>query len=192
MHRSFLLTILTLCLSVLAHIGNHDSAQNVAANAAKSMKCRDNVGGLNRRRVSRNLERRWHGSSNTTTTVSIVTEAPYYQEIQNDTLVLTPEVTQRPYVWPRSRILRQDMTESQPGVPLWLDIGVIDMSACDPLPNALVDIWDCNATGSYSSFTGLSPNTPFPQVLDKMGYTRDNFTNVTDLHTDNSTFLRGM
>jgi hypothetical protein len=33
---------------------------------------------------------------------------------------------------------------------LELDIGVIDTSTCEPLPNALVEIWNCNATGSYS------------------------------------------
>ena len=31
-----------------------------------------------------------------------------------------------------------------------LDIGVIDVETCEPLPNVLVDIWQANATGFYS------------------------------------------
>lgn len=125
------------------------------------------------------------------TTYQITTEAPYYDVIQNDTCVLTPEVTQGPYVWPRSQTLRQDMSEDQPGVPLWLDVGVLDMATCEPLENALVSLWHCNATGSYSSFTGLSPNTPFVELLSQLNVT--NFTiGETDLHTDETTFLRGM
>lgn len=42
---------------------------------------------------------------------------------------------------PRSETLRQDMSEDQEGVPLYLDIGVMDVNSCDPLPNVLVDIW---------------------------------------------------
>lgn len=83
------------------------------------------------------------------------------------------------------------MTEDQVGVPLWLDIGLIDMATCEPLPNALISFWHCNATGSYSSFTGLSPNTGFPTLLEQLNIT--NFTiGETDLHTDATTWLRGM
>ena len=31
-----------------------------------------------------------------------------------------------------------------------LDIGVIDVETCKPLPNVLVDIWQANATGHYA------------------------------------------
>lgn len=68
--------------------------------------------------------------------------------IPNDTWVLTPEGNSRPYVYPPSQILRQDIKETQPGVPMWLDIGIINMDTCTPLSDVLVDIWHCNATGS--------------------------------------------
>lgn len=45
----------------------------------------------------------------------------------------------------------------------------------------------CNATGSYSSFTGLNPDTPFETLLGQL-----NATIGDDLHTDDTTFLRGM
>ena len=31
-----------------------------------------------------------------------------------------------------------------------MDIGVIDVETCKPLPNVLVDIWQANATGFYA------------------------------------------
>lgn len=124
-------------------------------------------------------------------TYTITTEVPYYEIIQNDTYVLTPEVTEGSNVWPRSQALRQDMSEGQPGIELVLDVGVLDMATCEPLENALLDFWHCNATGSYSSFTGLGPNIPFPTLLQDLNIT-DFEIGVTDLHTDDTSFLHGM
>jgi protocatechuate 3,4-dioxygenase beta subunit len=83
------------------------------------------------------------------------------------------------------------MTEGQPGVLFWLDVGILDMATCEPLENVLVYFWHCNATGSYSSFTGLSPNTAFPTPLGSLNIA-DFEIDVTDLHTDDTTFWRGM
>ena len=67
------------------------------------------------------------------------------------------------------------------------------MATCGPLENALVDFWHCNGTGSYSSFTGRDPNTPFVQLVESLGINITDFEiGVTDLHTDDTTFLRGM
>ena len=127
------------------------------------------------------------------TTVQIQTQAPLYETIQNDTCVLSPEVTAGPYYWPHSQTIRQDMTETQDGVPLWLDIGVLDMATCKPLEGAMVDLWHCNATGSYSSFTELSPNTKFPELLSELGKNVSDFeVGTSDIHTDSQTWLRGM
>lgn len=124
---------------------------------------------------------------------TITTEAPYYSVLQNDTCVLTPEVTWGPYVYPNSQTLRQDMSEDQAGVPLTLDVGVLDMATCEPLEGVMVNFWHCNATGSYSSFTALSPNTPFLDLLDQLNISASEYNiGVTDLHTDDSLFLRGM
>lgn len=92
-----------------------------------------------------------------------------------------------------SQTLRQDMSEDQPGVPLILDVGVLDMDTCEPLEGVMVDFWHCNATGSYSSFTALSPNTPFLELLQSLNISESDYDiGVTDLHTDDTTFLRGM
>ncbi|GAB1522426.1 hypothetical protein RhiTH_005543 [Rhizoctonia solani] len=77
---------------------------------------------------------------------------PTFPTIQNSTCVTAPEVTEGPY-YVANELLRSDVRESQSGVNLVLDIGVMDTTTCTPLSNALVEIWACNATGSYSGFT---------------------------------------
>lgn len=45
-------------------------------------------------------------------------------------------------------LIRENVVESQEGVPLYMDIQVIDTNTCNPLPNIYMDIWHCNATVS--------------------------------------------
>ncbi|TFK31815.1 Intradiol ring-cleavage dioxygenase [Crucibulum laeve] len=75
--------------------------------------------------------------------------------IQNNTCVLAPEVTKGPYYHSEGHPIRQNIAEWQDGLLLLLDIGVIDIETCQPLPNVLVDIWQANATGNYAGH-------PFP------------------------------
>ncbi|KAF5339881.1 hypothetical protein D9611_009179 [Ephemerocybe angulata] len=70
--------------------------------------------------------------------------------IQNNTCVLAPEVTEGPYYHTEGHLIRQNIAELQDGLLLMLDIGVIDVETCKPLPNVLVDIWQANATGHYA------------------------------------------
>lgn len=144
---------------------------------------------MNKKRWAAHNEKR-SLAARSNSTVVVTTEAPYYETFLNDTCVTTPEVTSGPYVWPRSQTLRQDMSEDQAGIPLYLDIGVMDTTSCTPMSNVLVDLWHCNATGSYSSFEALDPNTPFEELLDQLNVTIG--AGTLDLHTGNSTFLRGM
>jgi protocatechuate 3,4-dioxygenase beta subunit len=59
---------------------------------------------------------------------------------------LTPEETEGPYYFDADSI-RSDIREDREGVPLRLAIRVRDV-ACEPLPNAVVDVWHCDALGS--------------------------------------------
>ncbi|KAI0468322.1 Intradiol ring-cleavage dioxygenase [Xylaria cf. heliscus] len=175
--------IVGLLSSALAH-PELLSRSEMQRRSAISKRCEASAANFNRKRMAK------RGVGNTT--YQIQTEAPYYDSIQNDTCVLTPTVTGGPYIWPRSQTLRQDMSENQVGVPLWMDIGVLDVNTCEPLPNVLVNLWHCNATGSYSSFTGLSPNTPFEELLEQLGVDIEDLINGSvTLSTDNTTFLRG-
>jgi protocatechuate 3,4-dioxygenase beta subunit len=67
----------------------------------------------------------------------------------NNSCILTPEVTQGPY-WVEGELLREDITEDQEGISLTLDIQIIDVNTCEPVPQAFLEMWHCNATGVYS------------------------------------------
>ena len=187
-----LLTTVAFACSAVAHPGPHTAIprSEVLRRSDMSAQCSNKVAQFNEKRWKRNIAKRSNFSSENTT-VKIHTESPHFQTIQNDTCVLSPEVTEGPYYWPRSQTLRQDMSEGQPGVPLWLDIGVLNMATCEPLEDVLIDLWHCNATGSYSSFMGLSPNTEFETLLKQLNVSQYGMGS-TDLHTDDTTFLRGM
>ncbi|KNZ80624.1 hypothetical protein J132_04866, partial [Termitomyces sp. J132] len=44
------------------------------------------------------------------------------------------------------------------GIALTLDIGILDVSTCEALPNVMVEIWSANAEGEYGTFLrGASP-----------------------------------
>jgi protocatechuate 3,4-dioxygenase beta subunit len=58
--------------------------------------------------------------------------------------LIAPEVTEGPY-YLNNDLVRQDLRENQGGILLELDIGVIDTSTCQPLPNALGE--DENSVG---------------------------------------------
>lgn len=80
-------------------------------------------------------------------------------------------------------MIRHDLRESQEGLDLYFDIGVIDIETCEPLSGVALTIWNCNATGSYSSYTGIDPDTA--DLL-------DGWTKRDDGTTDDETFLRGI
>ncbi|KAJ9634933.1 hypothetical protein H2201_009133 [Coniosporium apollinis] len=199
--RSVLLTVLFAFTApfVSAHPGPHhlQTRSEIARRAELSKRCPGQAATFNALRQKRAVEKRSilspHGSlaprGINGTNVTIYTESPHYDTIQNDTCVLAPEIYAGPYLWPRSQTLRQDMSEDQAGVPLYLDIGVLNVNTCEPLPEVLVDLWHCNATGSYSSFTGRSPDTPFLSLLEQLNVTTGP---DLDLHTDDTTFLRGL
>ncbi|KAL9528556.1 hypothetical protein SMMN14_07729 [Sphaerulina musiva] len=191
-------TLLLSSASVLAHPGGHAYPDSglLAKRAEKTARCANAVGAMKQKRhqmrkreqAAQELAKRGN-----VTTFAIHAEAPHYDFIKNDTCILYPETTQGPYWYPPSQLLTQDMAQDQAGVPFELDIGVIDMATCEPLENALISLWHCNATGSYSSYTGRDPNTPFLTLLEQLGITDpSNYTDFQFLATDTTTWLRGM
>lgn len=66
-------------------------------------------------------------------------------------IALTPEQTEGPY-YIDDLLLRDDITEGRPGIPLDLKVFVIDIQSCEHIPDAAVDIWHCDANGVYSGF----------------------------------------
>lgn len=50
----------------------------------------------------------------------------------------------------KNTLLRSNLTENQPGLPLSIAITVVDTASCAPVENALVEIWGSNNQGLYS------------------------------------------
>jgi protocatechuate 3,4-dioxygenase beta subunit len=63
--------------------------------------------------------------------------------------VLTPEQEEGPFYIDLARI-RRDIVEDRPGVPLALALTVVDSNTCEPVRDAAVDVWHCDALGVYS------------------------------------------
>lgn len=72
---------------------------------------------------------------------------------------VTRELTEGPYYFDVDRI-RSDIREDRGGTQLRLAIRVRDDESCEPLPNAVVDIWHCDAVGNYSGFESASMGGP--------------------------------
>jgi len=79
------------------------------------------------------------------------------------TCVLTASLTEGPYfvdeMLNRSNITTDPVTDTiSPGIPLLLTFNVSRLanSACTPLTGAYLDVWHCDATGTYSDVSGSS------------------------------------
>ncbi|HEX4110248.1 MAG TPA: intradiol ring-cleavage dioxygenase [Solirubrobacteraceae bacterium] len=66
--------------------------------------------------------------------------------------MLTPEQEEGPFYVDLEQV-RQDIADGQVGVPLLLEITVVNSQTCKPLRSAAVDIWHCNASGVYSDIS---------------------------------------
>jgi protocatechuate 3,4-dioxygenase beta subunit len=64
---------------------------------------------------------------------------------------VTPELTEGPFYFDVDRI-RSDIREDREGTTLRVALRVRDAESCEPIENAVVDIWHCDALGSYSGF----------------------------------------
>ena len=62
---------------------------------------------------------------------------------------LTAEETEGPFYFEVDKV-RSDIREDREGVPLQLAIRIRGAPKCEPIKDAVVDIWHCDATGSYS------------------------------------------
>ena len=119
--------------------------------------------------------------------------------------ILTPEATEGPYYLDLTQI-RKDITEGSAGLPVRLRTTVVDTTnGCQPLENAAVDIWHCDAVGVYSGFTeqslgqGGPPPPPDgggqygpPSGGPSPGAGGPEAGNVGAEPTDDTTFLRGV
>ena len=64
---------------------------------------------------------------------------------------VTPELTEGPYYFDVDKV-RSDIREDRDGARLRLAVRVRDAESCEPISNAVADVWHCDALGSYSGF----------------------------------------
>ena len=74
------------------------------------------------------------------------------------TCTQTAEQTEGPFYFDVDRI-RSDIREDREGALLRLGVRVRDAAACEPISNAVVDVWHCDASGGYSGFEGNEGET---------------------------------
>ncbi|KAI0888663.1 aromatic compound dioxygenase [Annulohypoxylon maeteangense] len=69
----------------------------------------------------------------------------------NTSCILAPEITNGPYYVVGEK-MRSNVKEALycDGIDLFLEVQYIDTNTCEPIPAVAVDIWNCNATGTYS------------------------------------------
>ncbi|MEU9671723.1 intradiol ring-cleavage dioxygenase [Streptomyces bobili] len=70
-----------------------------------------------------------------------------------DVCTLTKELTEGPY-YLDGQFVRADITDGKAGIPLKLALTVVDAGTCEPLADALVELWHSDALGEYSGFVG--------------------------------------
>ena len=85
-------------------------------------------------------------------TGTTATTAAQFSDTSN--CALTPQETEGPYYFDADAV-RSDIREDRKGTRLRLAVRVRD-AACKPIRDAVVDIWHCDAEGSYSGFQQAS------------------------------------
>jgi protocatechuate 3,4-dioxygenase beta subunit len=93
-----------------------------------------------------------------------------------------PQQTQGPF-YADLDLMRRDITEGLPGHPLRLGVQVVDEN-CDPIPDAVVDIWHCDVDGDYSAFADGTPNDAGPGTTFLRGSQTTNGDGIAEIHTN--------
>lgn len=84
--------------------------------------------------------------------LSLRAEAETAGLIATEVCMVQPEMTEGPF-YLDAALIRQDITEGRPGLPVALRLQVVDAD-CTPIPGARVDVWHCDAAGVYSGVEG--------------------------------------
>src|SRR6476469_6394719 len=90
--------------------------------------------------------------------------------LRNDRACTLTHATIAGPTWFDAHDVRSDIRDGRPGVPLELAFRVVQQPSCAPVPNAVVDLWQCDALGIYSGFAGARPgNGGSPGGRDRYG-----------------------
>lgn len=67
--------------------------------------------------------------------------------------VITPQLTAGPFYFDVG-LIRRDITEGKRGIPLRVAIRLVQATSCQPIGDAVVDVWHADAVGRYSGYGG--------------------------------------
>lgn len=90
-----------------------------------------------------------HSNRTDLTNTTIASTGNVFNSNHTEACVLQPEVTIGPY-WVSGELVRSNVTDDEPGVPLYLDAQFVDIDTCEPVKDLYWEIWSCNSTGVYS------------------------------------------
>ncbi len=80
----------------------------------------------------------------------------------SDLCALNAEAIRGPFYIPET-LVRREIAEDHAGVPLRLQLRVVDVDGCRPLEGMSVEVWHCDAEGNYSGYPSYPPDE-FPMV----------------------------
>lgn len=141
--------------------------RDIEARNLEARKCSAEIAEFEAQRMQKRdrlMKRQWTPTS--------TAPIPHYTSIQNSTCVLHPETVEGPY-YIRNERIRTDLRETQPGVSLVLDIGLINSRTCKPYPNAFIELWAANATGFYGGYPTGQPTHVKTESFLRGGYFTD-------------------
>jgi len=96
------------------------------------------------------------GGGRVSSAIAHVAEAHDYVADPASACMLTAEQEEGPFYVDLEQV-RHDIVGGEAGLPLELEITIINSLTCKPLRHAAVDVWHCNASGVYSDIS--SENT---------------------------------
>ncbi|KAL1718380.1 Intradiol ring-cleavage dioxygenase [Schizophyllum commune] len=158
MHFTTLFATVSLIGLVAAHPEPKLSLEQMAkreiesrARSVKARTCAPQIRAFeDRRRAKRGTPTKREKRQTSSTSAS----GPQVTGIPDDAICVTaPEVTEGPY-YINDEYVRQDIRETQEGVNVLLDVGILDTETCEPVSNAFVEIWHANSTGVYGGYSG--------------------------------------
>ena len=106
--------------------------------------------------------------------------------------ILTPEGGEGPYYLSYPELIRSDIREDRQGLKLKLKFTLTDVTKCEPIRNASIDVWQADPYGFYSSYTKNSPDAKRRRRRAAVDEAKLALGVPHSPPTDNTTFLRGV
>ncbi|KAG5957310.1 hypothetical protein E4U58_006191, partial [Claviceps cyperi] len=104
------------------------------------------------RRGNQELEK-WMAVSHNQTDKGYTLDTPLNELFTSNTsCIFVPETIIGPY-YVAGEYLRRDISENEPGVPIYVDFQFVDVKTCEAVPHLIVDMWHASAMGVYSGVT---------------------------------------